>query len=146
MSQRIGKNQTAIIVAIIGLVGVIGPSLIDKINFSSASISESQIYEKSTDFNINSIIGRYENHLYDGTDKKNDWHYVNITKIDDQTLLWTNSAGVSWRLSVTTDRNYLYAGNNPYSNDGYNRSRIIWQRGRVTGITGPWDELYERSR
>ena len=96
--------------------------------------------------NITALIGNYENHLYDGTSEKNDWHYVTITRIDDQTLLWSNRAGVSWQLKLTDNRNFLLVGDNPYSGHGHTESMVVWEGEQVKGLTGPWNELYERSR
>jgi hypothetical protein len=100
----------------------------------------------------NSILGKYECHLYDKKGK-NDWHYVTVTKVDDNTLLWSNRAGVSWSLKLTSDHSKLDVSQKcPYYNfdDGtsktkYTQGTLVWEGDKVTGILGPWDELYNKS-
>ena len=43
------------------------------------------------------IVGHYECLLYTG-DAKNDWHYVTITEEAPNVFLWSNRAGVTWKL------------------------------------------------
>ena len=65
---------------------------------------------------FDSILGTYECHKYDGGGK-NDWHYVTITKVNGNTLRWTNRANVSWTLTVGTDPFRLDVGQDcPYYN------------------------------
>ena len=91
------------------------------------------------------ILGNYECHKYDA-EGKNDWHYVTISKVNDTTLKWSNRACVSWTLSLTEDKAKLDVGSDcPYFKDGHKQVTIVWERGQVSGLTGPWDELYSKS-
>lgn len=98
------------------------------------------------------ILGNYECHLYD-QGGKNDWHYVTISKTNDTTLNWANRAGVSWKLTATSDKTKLNVGQEcPYYdfNDGtsqtqYRQATVVWTGSQVSGIIGPWNELYDKS-
>lgn len=99
------------------------------------------------------VLGSYECHKYDNTATKNDWHYVTITKVNDMTFKWTNRAGVSWTLKTTSENTMLDVGQEcPYydfddgtSKTRYTQATLVWNGDEVSGILGPWDELYERS-
>jgi hypothetical protein len=101
---------------------------------------------------IEEIVGSYECHKYD-SGGKNDWHYVTVTKIDNSTLKWTNRANVSWTLTLTADKDILNVGDKcPFYhfNDGkqqtnYTEAAIVRNGSKVTGIMGPWNELYSKS-
>lgn len=94
---------------------------------------------------IHSILGNYENHTYDNTSTKNDWHYVTISQVNDTTLKWSNRAGVSWTLTTTLDNIKLAVGSDcPYFS-GHKQVTVIWEGDRVTGLLGPGDELYART-
>ena len=96
---------------------------------------------------ISPIVGDYENHTYDGTPNKNDWHYVTISKVNDTTLKWTNRAGASWTLTTTDDKRKLAVGNDcPYFASGHTQVTVFWEGNRVTGLTGPGDDLYASNR
>jgi hypothetical protein len=92
------------------------------------------------------LLGKFENHHHDGSPVKGDYHYVIITRLDANTLLWTNRAGVSWTLSETADRSILNIGtDNPYNGSEfeYSQSTVIYNaNGSILGITGPTGELY----
>ena len=98
------------------------------------------------------IIGNYECHLYDNGGK-NDWHYVTIREVSEGTFKWINRAGVSWILKTTFDKTKLEVGQDcPYYNfnDGtrqmqYRQATVVWAGSQVSGILGPWNELYEKS-
>lgn len=102
---------------------------------------------------VDKVVGSYECHVYDGTKYKNNWHYVTVTKVNDTTLKWTNRAGVSWTLSSTSSKRLMDVGSDcPYYHfdDGRSRTRyehatIVWDGDNVTGIMGPWNELYARA-
>lgn len=94
---------------------------------------------------IDSIVGNYENHLYDGGGK-NDWHYVTISKIDRNTLEWKNRAGVSWKLTRTQDEDIFKVGSDsPYFNQGRSFVKIVWDGGRVSGLISHNNELFQKS-
>ena len=98
------------------------------------------------------LIGNYECHLYD-SGGKNDWHYVTINEVCGTTFKWINRAGVSWTLKTTSDKTKLDVSQDcPYYdfNDGtrqtqYRQATVVWAGSQVSGILGPWDELYEKS-
>lgn len=93
---------------------------------------------------MSEIVGAYENHTYDGTNNKNNWHYVTISKVNDTTLEWKNKAGVSWLLTTTPDKTKLNLGeDSPYYKDAKQTS-VIWEEGRVTGLEF-MGELYQKS-
>jgi hypothetical protein len=97
------------------------------------------------------LLGNYECHKYDAGGK-NDWHYVTVAKVNDTTYKWTNRANVSWALKSTSDNNILDVGTEcPYYNfnDGqqqthYTKATVVRDGNKVTGIMGPWDELYSK--
>jgi hypothetical protein len=101
---------------------------------------------------IDLIAGQYECHLYD-KGGKNNWHYVTISKINDTTYRWTNRAGVSWTLTTTSDNTILNVGADcPYydfkqgtASTKYRQAKIVMAGGQITGILGPWGELYTKS-
>ncbi len=91
-----------------------------------------------------SLLGNYENHLYDNGGK-NDWHYVTISQVDDSTLKWTNRAGVSWTLTMTSEKTKLNVGEDcPYFQEGYKQATVVWKGDQVSGLLGPWNELYQK--
>ena len=57
------------------------------------------------------IAGEYECHKFDYKKDKDDWHYVTISKVNDTTFKWENSAGFTWTLTVTADKTKLNVGN-----------------------------------
>jgi hypothetical protein len=72
------------------------------------------------------ILGQYECHLYD-QGGKNDWHYVTVSKANETTLNWANRAGVSWTLTITSDKTKLNVGQEcPYYNfdDGQSKNTV----------------------
>ncbi|NES06803.1 MAG: hypothetical protein F6K22_30695 [Okeania sp. SIO2F4] len=98
-----------------------------------------------TDWDVNSIVGNYENHLYD-SGGKNDWHYVTISRIDDNTLQWKNRVGITWTLHATKHREILKVGKDcPYFDHGHTTATVIWDGNQVLGILGPWNKRYDRS-
>lgn len=105
-----------------------------------------------TESDVTPVLGNYECHLYD-KGGKNDWHYVTVSKVNDTTLKWTNRAKVSWLLSQTADKTVLDVSKEcPYYNfnDGkqqthYTQATVVWKGNKVTGIIGPWNELYEKA-
>jgi|688.fasta_scaffold170074_1 hypothetical protein len=98
------------------------------------------------------ILGQYECHLYD-QGGKNDWHYVTVSKANETTLNWANRAGVSWTLTITSDKTKLNVGQEcPYYNfdDGqskiqYRQATVVWTGSQVSGIIGPENQLYDKS-
>lgn len=68
---------------------------------------------------MDKFVAKYECHLYD-KGGKNDWHYVDITKVDSRTLLWKNKAGVSWTLTFTDKLGVFDVGPTcPYRNEKF---------------------------
>lgn len=99
----------------------------------------------ATNTTVANLIGDYENHLYN-VKGKNDWHFVTISRVDDQKLKWTNRAGVSWTLTVTSDKTKLSVGSDcPYFKQGYKTATVQWAGGAVTSILGPSNEPYYRN-
>lgn len=97
---------------------------------------------------IPSIVGEYENHLYD-QGGKNNWHYVTISRdsTDRNILRWTNRAGVSWTLVPTESKEILAVGQDcPYYAKGHTQVKVKWENAQVIGLTGPYDELYDREQ
>jgi hypothetical protein len=91
------------------------------------------------------LLGNYECHKYDA-EGKNDYHYVTISKVNDTTLKWSNRAGVSWMLSLIDDKTKLDVGNDcPYFKDGHKQVTVVWEGSQVSGLVGPFDELYSKS-
>ena len=94
---------------------------------------------------LNEILGNYENHQYNGTSGKNDWHYVTISKVNDTTLEWTNRAGVSWKLTTTPDKTKLNLGEDfPYRKEGPKQVTVVWEGDKVSGLN--IGEFYEKSK
>jgi hypothetical protein len=61
-------------------------------------------------------------------------------------LKWANRAGVRWTLTTTPDKTKLTVGSDcPYFNAGHKQVTVIWEGDRVSGLSGPFDELYEKS-
>jgi hypothetical protein len=90
------------------------------------------------------LPGDYECRDYDGTSGKNDWHYISVSMLSGHSALWRNRAGVSWVLSLTPDDQRLAIGSDcPYYSD-YKEARVHWAGAGVTGISGPYGELYQK--
>lgn len=94
---------------------------------------------------LEELLGKYECHAYDGTPGKNDYHYVTVSSISDAVLLWTNKAGVKWKLTATQDGEKLaVAPECPYFKTGYTLARIVREGSHISGIIGPGGELYKK--
>jgi hypothetical protein len=103
---------------------------------------------------LTAIIGNYEDHVYD-KGGKNDWHYVIVSKASGGTTLkWANRAGKIWTLTATADPTKLSVGSDcPYfimDNSGgphqtYKEATVVWDGGKVTGLIGPYNNLYTRT-
>ncbi len=93
------------------------------------------------------LVGEYENHTYDGKPAKNDYHYVNISRVNATTFKWTNRAKVSWTLTLTPDRNKLNVGpDTPYANKGHKLAMVKWDaKGNVVEISGPGNAPYQKN-
>ena len=88
-------------------------------------------------------IGTYECHKYDGTNNKNDWHYVTI-KAEGSQLRWSNRAGVSWMLTQRADGNLDVGKECPYYKNGHTVCQVVRNSaGSVTSLLGPWGEPYD---
>ncbi len=95
---------------------------------------------------VSSLLGNYENHLYDDKGGKNNWHYVTISQVDDSTLKWENRAGVSWTLTTTSDKTTLDVGTDcPYFQQGYQQATVVWNGTQVSELMGPGNEPYQKS-
>ena len=138
--QRRWTIPIGIFVLTIGLVLSFAPVSNDTVNPKSlAPVSESTPLVKS-------ILGNYENHLYDDGGK-NDWHYVTISQIDDTTLEWRNRAGIAWTLKTTQNKKILDVGRDcPYFSEGHTSVKVVWDGDQVSGLIGPGNELYEKSK
>ncbi len=109
------------------------------LNYQALDYSYDTIPEDLTD---TPILGVYENHLYDNKGKNN-WHFVTLSEIDENRVRWQNRAGVSWTLTKTADRTKLNIGQDcPYFRSGHSQATVIWNGNQVSGILGPWNELY----
>lgn len=91
------------------------------------------------------IAGTYENNLYD-SGGKNGWHYVEITKVDDNQFLWTNQAGASWTLTQASSPGVFDVGTScPYYGSGYTKATVTTNSsGDVVSISGPFNEPYTK--
>ena len=88
-------------------------------------------------------VGAYECHKYDGTNGKNDYHYVTI-KAEGLQLRWSNRAGVSWMLTPRADGNLDVGKECPYYTNGHTVCQVVRNStGSVTSLLGPWDEHYD---
>ncbi|PXF41669.1 hypothetical protein BWQ96_08620 [Gracilariopsis chorda] len=100
---------------------------------------------------VASVVGSYENLLYSGSGKNN-WHFVQIEKVNNSTLRWTNSAGVKWTLYVRSvggkvdTENLVVGADSPYHSRGHTIAKIERdsKSGMVTAIRGPGNEAYTR--
>eukprot|EP01064_Diplonema_japonicum_P021312 TRINITY_DN3084_c0_g1_i1.p1 TRINITY_DN3084_c0_g1~~TRINITY_DN3084_c0_g1_i1.p1 ORF type:complete len:481 (+),score=115.41 TRINITY_DN3084_c0_g1_i1:59-1501(+) len=88
----------------------------------------------------------FENHRYDGTKMKNDWHFVNITSEGAGVFNWVNRAGVAWTLYESDDPLVLTVDENcPYYTEGHTTCSIIpnEKRDGIRAILGPFKETYD---
>jgi hypothetical protein len=90
------------------------------------------------------IQGTYE-FQPDNPGSKNDWQYVTVVKLSDQSAMWMNKAGANWMLNLTPDRNVLAVGSDCPYYDSYKQAAIHWEGDTVTGISGPGNGLFKRS-
>ena len=106
------------------------------------------------------IVGSYVIVGYEG--KRNDWHYVNISKNNDGRYTWTNRAGqnqtlsqsssisgVAWSLTYTekTSKTISLAvsATCPYYASGHTTATVfVGLAGQTTQIGGPWGERYAK--
>jgi len=90
------------------------------------------------------VVGTYECHLYDGTQNKNDWHYVTIMAGGSR-LRWSNRAGVSWMLTPRADGNLDVGEECPYYKNEHTVCQVVRNSAdSVTSLLGPWGEAYDR--
>jgi hypothetical protein len=92
------------------------------------------------------LVGTYENHLYDKSGK-NDWHYVEITKVNATQVRWTNRAKATWTLTVDPkDKTKAMVGaDSPYFAQGYKVANLTWNNAsQIISIEGPGKESYQR--
>lgn len=92
------------------------------------------------------IEGTYENHQYDGTSNKNNWHYVDIVHTGNDTshYMWSNQAGVSWSLTRIGNTNNFTVGQDcPYSQNYHIAEVQVDDNGSVLFIKGPGGERYD---
>jgi len=93
------------------------------------------------------LVGTYENHLYD-KGGKNDWHYVQITKLSATQVRWTNRAKATWTLTVDPkDATKAIVGADcPYFAQGYKVANLTWNKAsQIISIEGPGKESYQRA-
>lgn len=85
------------------------------------------------------MVGSYQRNPVE-----NDWHKGQITAGANNTLIWTNAAGVSWKLTPDLANKTLRTGaDNPYANDGVRDFTIELKDGKVAGFVFG-EELYQR--
>ena len=98
--------------------------------------------KKLVKINELNIAGRYECHKYDGNGKNN-WHYVQISKLSNGNFLWKNRAGVSWEL-IPTSSSYKFkvSKNNPYHKTYKEAYLTLSPDNQIIGIMGPHKEFY----
>ena len=92
------------------------------------------------------LVGTYENHLYDKSGK-NDWHYVEITKVNATQVRWTNRAKATWTMTVDPkDKTKAMVGaDSPYFAQGYKVANLTWNNAsQIISIEGPGKESYQR--
>ena len=95
-------------------------------------------------YNSSTLVGAYECHKYDGTNGKNDYHYVTV-KAEGLQLRWSNRAGVSWMLTPRADGDLDVGEECPYYRSGYTVCKVVRNAaGSVTSLLGPWGEVYAR--
>ena len=104
--------------------------------------------EMTNTMSVVNIEGNYECMLYSG-DQKNDWHYVIISATEDSNVfIWKNKANVSWTLTKIETSTTLFKVSEdcPYFNNGHTTAMLeLDANGAVTGIHGPWNELYTKT-
>jgi hypothetical protein len=95
-----------------------------------------------TVYNLVNLSGAYSYTLANGT--KNDWNTVSVSLLDARTLKWTNDAGISWNLTLTSDLSKVaVSSDSPYFASGYTTANVQRDaKGRVTGIVGPEGGVY----
>ena len=110
---------------------------------STTSTNDAPVHSDETAAPAQRLEGTYEDFPHN-PGIKNDWHYVNITVVDETTLKWTNRANVSWTLKLTDDKNLLEVGADcPYYSKGYTSAQVEWDAyGNVKHIQGPGNGIY----
>jgi hypothetical protein len=115
--------------------------------YALGAVSIRSIGQQCDNASITALLGKYENLSFCG-ETKNDYHYVTLTKIDHETIKWTNRANVSWTLRTTDDKNTLVVIGSPYAeyaDVAHSTATVTYDlNGVVTSITGPDDEPYGR--
>ena len=109
----------------------------------SAMVPGASMAADAADF----LVGTYENHLYD-KGGKNDWHYVEITKVNATQVRWTNRAKATWTLTVDPkDKTKAMVGaDSPYFAQGYKVANLTWNNAsQIISIEGPGKESYQRA-
>jgi hypothetical protein len=86
-----------------------------------------------------SLLGSYQREPVE-----NDWQRGQITAGENNTLVWTNAAGVSWRLMPDLANKALRTGaDNPYADQGVRDFTIEFSNGEVSGFRFK-NEVYRR--
>lgn len=103
---------------------------------------------------LHEIEGMYECHVHEGTNEKNDAHYVEVavSTPENMVLSWTNRAGISWELSVPPDFPeaspiaFLKVGDDCPHIETFTKCEIIRRKddGDIIGLLGPEGEIYQR--
>ena len=89
---------------------------------------------------VDRIVGHYENHSYDNTPTKNDWHYITISKIDDATLNVKTRAGPAWILKTTDTPNRLTIVSKLKGHEKIfdsQQAEVVWKDSAVSEIIMP---------
>jgi hypothetical protein len=85
------------------------------------------------------LVGSYQRNPVE-----NDWHKGQITAGANNSLVWTNAAGVSWKLTPDLTNKALRTGaDNPYANQGVRDFTLELKDGKVAGFHFG-DDLYQR--
>jgi hypothetical protein len=127
------------------------------LHLSAANIDPNR---PSHDNSPSDIAGTYENLQYEGS-AKNDWHFVTIMAHHDD-YIWRNRAGVEWTLKprlvfnggdlINWSLGFAVGDDCPYHNAQiYSPAHNFMTVERdafdnVTGVRGPWGELYTRMK
>ena len=100
---------------------------------------------------VSGLVGTYENFRYVTGSGKNKWHFVELTKVSDTEMKWTNRAGVSWKLNLISatvgyKADVVSVTGSPYASRGHTSASLVWDHTHteVIAITGPWGEYYTR--
>ena len=100
----------------------------DTYNFVGSAPSPRPMPEKALD--AAAVLGSYQRNPVE-----NDWHKGRITAGANNTLVWTNAAGISWKLTPDMANKSLRTGaDNPYADQGIRDFTVEVRNGKVAGF------------